>query len=316
MTIDEHTLLDALVRLASGNNATASKGRVVFVESGAHVEWARSLCEHPDDLVFSSRTRGTSLVQSREYVATPFFEIDGPTIIRITDAQDYEAFLDDADLARAEGIFVEQLLNPAVILADQCGLGTTHPCILLQRLHVSESGEVRTAPGGDVLGTVGSTMDELCASVELLCINGDVCLNGVISPWTLDNARAQRPWLSRYLRTLDMLVGLRVAGRRGYRVSGFGGRLTEDLPEHLVEANDAPLLLWNDHEHLLCDTWTGQLFLLGPDAARLAELLLVTGSVERAGELAAATLRADRSVARAVIEGRLAGLTTPEPPPE
>lgn len=309
MSANEQALA-ALVRLASGNNQiNGSGGRVVFAEAAEHADFARHLCECPDDVAFTPDVceggisePGDELfvgdglfVYTQDYLSTPFLAVAGTTIVRMTGPEDYRAFLEDADIARAKGSFVEQLLNPSVFLADQCALGTTHLCgaLALLRLHISAVGEVRTSPGGSVLGTVESTVDELeKAAVEPF---GDVCLNGVVDPSEVDEARRERPWLSRYLRTLDVLRGLRAEGRAGYRVSGFGGRLVDTLPATLTEPVDAPLLLWNDEEHLLCDTTTGRLFRLGADAAKLTELLLVSGS--GAVELAREHLLLDHSVA-------------------
>ncbi|GLY50316.1 daptide biosynthesis RiPP recognition protein [Lentzea sp. NBRC 102530] len=293
-------LLAALVRLTSGNSqVNTTAGRVVFVESAEHADFALGLGDCPEDVVFTPEQfeggisepgdelfAGDGLfVYTQDYLSTPFLAVAGPTIVRMTGQEDHRAFLEDADLARSRGEFVEQLLNPSVFLADQCALGSTHLCgaPALLRLHIRASGEVCTSPGGSVLGTVESTVDELEAAAEVRA--GDVCLNGVVDASDVDAARAERPWLSRYLRTLDVLRGLRAQGRAGYRVSGFGGRLVGTLPA-LDEPADAPLLLWNDSEHLLCDTATGRLFRLGADAARLTELLLVTGSGDEALVLA------------------------------
>ncbi|MGH3765860.1 MAG: daptide biosynthesis RiPP recognition protein [Pseudonocardiaceae bacterium] len=326
------TALDGLVRLTAGNRPiTGSAGRVVFVESRTHLDYARCLCEYPDDLVFSPepfspepgdataavltyeggiKEPGDELlvadelfVYTQDYLATPFLAVAGPTIVRISSVADYEAFLEDADLARTKGVFVEQLLNPAVFLADQCALGTTHPCGYpsLRHLYVSASGEVRTAPGGEVLGTIASGVDDLIAAAQRLSGAGDVCLNVMVPAQALDDARRQRPWLSRYLRAIEVLRGLRSDGRSGYQVSGFGRRLTEGLPGERVEPEEAALLLWNNDEHLICDTRTRRVFRLGVDAARIVELLLVTGSVERTCELSAQLLHIDQDTTRGAI---------------
>jgi hypothetical protein len=304
-------LLAALVRLTSGNSQiNTTGGRVVFAESAEHADFARGLGDCPDDVVFTPEQfeggisePGDELfvgdglyVYTQDYLSTPFLAVAGPTIVRMTGQEDYLAFLEDADLARSRGEFVEQLLNPSVFLADQCALGSTHLCgaPALLRLHICASGEVRTSPGGSVLGTVSSTVDEL----ETAAVHGagDVCLNGVVDESVVDASRVGRPWLSRYLRSLDVLRGLRAQGSAGYRVSGFGGRLVGTLPA-FDEPVDAPLLLWNDSEHLLCDTATGRLFRLGADAARFTELLMVSGSADEALALAREHLHLDGAVA-------------------
>ncbi|RSM63050.1 hypothetical protein DMH03_13510 [Amycolatopsis sp. WAC 01376] len=295
--MEEQPVLAAVVQLAGGLfPATDCPDRIVFIESAAYIEHAVRL-SGPKGLVFSPEPGDPPVVAyegglsepgdellvgddlfvyTQDYLATPFLAIAGPTIVRIGGSADHKGFLQDADLARTQGIFVEQLLHPGVFLADQCALGTTHPCAGTRRLHVSDTGEVRTAPGGLPLGTVESFTDA----------ENEGCLGGVIDTSVLDDARASRPWLSRYLRAIDTLRDLRANGRSGYAVSGFGARLTKGLPD-LEEPVDAPLLLWNDDEYLVCDPVRERVFRLGVDAAKILELVLLTGAAEQAIELAA-----------------------------
>ncbi|WP_394621486.1 daptide biosynthesis RiPP recognition protein [Lentzea sp. JNUCC 0626] len=302
----------AVVQLVGGNVTGA--GRVVLVESVGHEDRALGW----DAVVFSPGGSGAAVgyegglvepgdeflvgddlfVHTQDYLATPFLAVAGPTIVRVGGDQDYESFLQDADLARDQGVFVEQLTTPGVFLADQCALGTTHPCAGAGRLHVDASGDVRTAPGGEVLGSIESDVDSIAARAAALNIIGDVCLNAVVSADAIEQARAARPWLSRYLRALAVLRGLRAEGRSGLRVSGFGGRFVEGLPADLVEHVDAPILLWGNGEQLLCDTTQDRVFQVGADAARIIELLLVAHDAGHAVELATVHTGLDADVAR------------------
>lgn len=313
-----------IVQLVGGVAAAGEYGRVVLVESAGHADRALSL-SGPDGLVFSpdegrpaagvvEYEGGVSapgdeflvgddlVVHTQDYLATPFLAVAGPTIVRIGGEQDYQAFLQDADLARDQGVFVEQLLTPGVFLADHCALGTTHPCAGSRRLHVSASGDVRTAPGGEVLGSVESEVDALENAATELGAAGDVCLNALVGADVIDSARTARPWLSRYLRVLAVLRGLRAEGRTGLRVSGFGGRFTAALPTELTEHPDAPILVWNDGEQLLCDTAQDRVFQLGVDAARIVELLLVTGAAEPAAGLASIHMGLSDTAARDAVD--------------
>ncbi|WP_409496661.1 daptide biosynthesis RiPP recognition protein [Amycolatopsis sp. cmx-11-12] len=298
-------------------------GRVVFLESANHLDYALRLSSGQGSVFSPAPAGGVRnvvvyeggvstpgdelligdglLVSSQDYLSTPFVVATGATIVLVTGAEDYDAYLQDADLARRTGVFVDQLLQPGVFLADQCALGSTHPCAGAARLYVATSGDVYTAPGGQRLGTVESDVDHLIEAA-VAPTSGDLCLNGVVAAESVDRARAERPWLSRYLRALDVLGGLGTTGRTGYRVSGFGGRLTAGLPTALDEPTDAPLVLWNDDEHLICDPGQGRVFQLGQDAARLVELLLITGSIEGSCTLATVHLGLDRVTARAAIE--------------
>ncbi|MFI6095682.1 daptide biosynthesis RiPP recognition protein [Lentzea sp. NPDC051213] len=302
----------AVVQLVSGN-ATGT-GRVVLVESAGHEDRALGW----DALVFSPGGSEAAVgyegglvepgdeflvgddlfVHTQDYLATPFLAVAGPTIVRVGGQQDYEAFLQDADLARDKGVFVEQLTTPGVFLADQCALGSTHPCTGARRLHVDASGDVRTAPGGEVLGSIESDVDSIALRAAVLSTIGDVCLNAVVSADAIDQARTARPWLSRYLRVLAVLRGLRAEGRTGLKVSGFGGRFVEGLPADLVEHVDAPILVHGNGEQLLCDTTQDRVFQVGADAARLIELLLVADDTDHAVELATVHLGLAADVAR------------------
>lgn len=44
-------------------------------------------------------------------------------MIRVTDPEDFDAYLGDADRARASGVFAEFATNPVIALADLPGLG-------------------------------------------------------------------------------------------------------------------------------------------------------------------------------------------------
>lgn len=312
---DARAAFTAVVQLISGNSVTGGFGRVVLVESAAHEGRAVEL-SGPDGLVFSPGTGETAVryegglvepgdeflvgddlfVHTQDYLATPFLAVAGPTVVRVGGEQDYRAFLQDADLARNKGVFVEQLTTPGVFLADQCALGTTHPCAGANRLHVSASGEVRTAPGGEVLGSIESDVD-FSRSGTL----GDVCLNAVVDANVIEEARAARPWLSRYLRVLAVLRGLRAEGRTGLKVSGFGGRFTSGLPADLVEDVDAPILVWSDDEQLVCDTTQDRVFQVGGDAARIVELLLVATDAGHAIELTSLHMGLERDVAETAV---------------
>jgi hypothetical protein len=315
--------LSAVIQLSSGvRPRTGGWDRIVFVESADHLARGRSLrganglvlspgadadedgvlayegslSEPGDELLVTDQL----FIYTQDYLATPFLAVAGPTIVRIGSGEDYDGFLQDAELARGKGVFVEQLLQPGVFLADQCALGTTHRCGGSSRLHVTASGEVRNAPGGRGLGTVTSDPDSLLGAADA-SMSREGCLDAVVDPAVLADVRARLPWLSRYLRAVDVLRDLRTSGREGFAVSGFGGRLTTGLPAGLEEPVDAPLLLWSDEEYLVCDLAQERVFRLGPDAARIFEIVLVTGSADEATELACAHLGLDRDTAEEAI---------------
>jgi hypothetical protein len=228
-------------------------------------------------------------LQTQDYGTSQYMSVIGPTLIRITEPADFEAFLADADTARDKGEFPGHVIEPAVRLADLSALGAgpgadgPHT-----RLHVYGDGRVSTAPGGIPLGTLDSTLDEL--HVEWERVNSAaahpcaVSLSAVVPDEERSAALAARPWLGRYLAALDALRELRSRGVLGLRVSGFGARLDASLADAGRPADHAgtelPLLLWADETTYVHLPAGGRFFQLDARAARVAEALLVHGDFE------------------------------------
>ncbi|MFI0978281.1 daptide biosynthesis RiPP recognition protein [Streptomyces sp. NPDC021093] len=200
----------------------------------------------------------------------------GPTLVRLTDDADLDAYLADAELALGEGEFRDFLTHPAVQLADLSDLGAPDtgdgPAL---RLYVAADGSVSHAPGGPVLGDLRSTPDELAAAWR--------------DARTVRTEIGQRPALARYLAAVGAVRAARARGVSRPRVSGFGGRLVARLPE-VEEVADAPLLLWSDGgegvKATVHDPRTGREISLSADAARAADALLVTGDRDTASRYA------------------------------
>ncbi|MEY9997758.1 hypothetical protein ABIE67_009877 [Streptomyces sp. V4I8] len=230
-------------------------------------------------------------LQIQAYGLSQYMSVAGPTVIRVAGDTDFETYLRDADQARHEGVFTDFLTNPMIQLADLPALGAgpegDGPSL---RLHVGQSGELSTSPGGKRLGTAGDSFEQIAA--EWARINSEstqpcaVCLGGWLPETTRAPALAERPWLGRYLAALDGIRTLRARGLNVTGVSGFGGRLVTALSE-LPDAADVmdpalPLLLWTDEAVYAHSSRQGRTFQLKHDTAELAEALLVCGSVEAA----------------------------------
>ncbi|MGW7415691.1 daptide biosynthesis RiPP recognition protein [Streptomyces sp. NPDC054863] len=197
----------------------------------------------------------------------------GPTLVRLTDDADLDAYLADAELALSEGKFADFLTHPAVQLADLADLGAPSegdgPGL---RLHVAVDGSVSHTPGGPALGDLRSTPEELAAAWR--------------ETRTVRSEISQRPLLARYLAAVGAVRAARARGVSRPRVSGFGGRMGAGLPE-TTEAVDAPLLLWGeDGRAAVHDPRTAREIALSADAARAAEALLVTGDRDAASRYA------------------------------
>ncbi|MGE7389608.1 daptide biosynthesis RiPP recognition protein [Streptomyces sp. NPDC004126] len=217
-------------------------------------------------------------LQIQNYGVSAYMSVVGPTLIRVADDMDLDAYLADADQARQEGTFPDFLTNPVIQLADLPALGAgpagDGP---RRRLYADQDGVLSTTPGGGRLGVLGEdTLEQLDTR------------------WLLDatagadgGPAAERPWLGRYLAAVSAVRDLRARGLAAdVRVSGFGGRLNAaaaSVPaDAAADTADAqlPLLLWSGEDAFVHDTASGRTFGLDPVAAGLAEVLLVAGSVE------------------------------------
>jgi hypothetical protein len=230
-------------------------------------------------------------LQTQDYGTSQYMSVIGPTLIRITEPADFEAFLADADAAHDKGEFPGYVIEPAVRLADLSALGAGSGADGPRtRLHVSGEGQVSTAPGGIPLGTLDSGLDALHA--EWQRVNSAaahpcaVSLSAVVPDEERSAALAARPWLGRYLAALDALRELRSRGVASLAVSGFGGRLDASLTAVEQPADHAgtelPLLLWAQETAYVHLPAGGRFFQLDARAARVAEALLVHGDFEAA----------------------------------
>jgi hypothetical protein len=250
--------------------------------------------EHPgDELVLA----GELYVQTFDYGSLPYLSIAGPTVVRITCAEDHAAFLADADLAAERGVWVEALSHAAVQLADAATLAAPDRWPGTGRLYVTAAGAVRTGVGGSDLARVEDGAAALAGA--LAAHGGDPTLDAVVERSVLLAGAAARPWLGRYLRAVEVRRCL--SGRFGgpTAVSGFGMRLTAGLPTVPVEAPDAPLIVENGGTAYAVMNGGTRLFRLGRDAARLLEVFAALGPEGRDGAAAEAARLFDISPARA-----------------
>ncbi|MCX5200283.1 hypothetical protein OG897_02235 [Streptomyces sp. NBC_00237] len=207
------------------------------------------------------------------YRATAGTALLGPTLVRIGDDADRDAFLADAQLALEKGVFPDFLTHPAVQLADLVELGAADlgdgPRL---RLYVDADGVVSHTPGGPVLGDLSFTPEELDAAWR--------------EARTVRQGGGQPPRMARYLAAIGAVRAARARGAHRPRVSGFGGRLVAGLPE-AVDGVDAPLLLWGEGmKATVHEPRAGREIALSDDAARAAEALIVTGDRDTASRYA------------------------------
>ncbi|QKW10975.1 hypothetical protein HUT18_18130 [Streptomyces sp. NA04227] len=224
-------------------------------------------------------------LQTQDYATSQYMSVIGPTLIRITEPGDFEAFLADADAAHDKGEFPAHVSEPVVRLADLSALGAgTGADGPRTRLYVNADGQVSTAPGGIPLGGLDSGLDALDAQWRDLNSRSlqpcSVALSAAVPDEDRTAQLTARPWLGRYLAVLDALRELRTRGVTGLKVSGFGGRLDPALDEVTVPADTdraLPLLLWSEDKAYVHVAETGRFFQLDLRAAKVAEALLVHG---------------------------------------
>ncbi|MEV0608367.1 daptide biosynthesis RiPP recognition protein [Polymorphospora rubra] len=262
-------------------------------------------------------------LQIQDYAAAAFMVLVGPTLVTVGNTDDFRYFLADADRARSTGGFPEFAIAGPVRLANLPGLGAgpagDGPD---RRLHVDADGAVSTSVAGVRIGTVG---DGPAALRDAWLRRNDasdapcaVCLDGAVDETERAGAVAARPWLGRYLAAIASLRTLNANGVADLRVSGFGGRLLAPL-EGVDDPADQPgtpaaVLLWTAESGYLHLPATNRSFALSLAAARLAEALLVCGSVDAAAAFAdhgkllqVATFFADAGVRLVAAEPVAAG---------
>ena len=250
------------------------------------VKYDGGLGDLEDELV----VEGGLAVRREGYTAAPFVPLTCPTVVSILGPDDHESFLADADAAVASGAFEEILLHPLTVLGDLCALGSEHACAAPERLRaVVDADGARPSLGGAAFAG------------ELPATACTVCLGAVVAGAALEAARAPRPWLSRYLRALDVLRGLGGRVQGPVAVSGFGHRFVETVPGDPIEAADAPVLVHADGEHFICDPSSRRVLRSGRDAVRVMEVALADPGPDLV-EAVARHLDLETHVASAAVE--------------
>ncbi|MEU6481288.1 daptide biosynthesis RiPP recognition protein [Streptomyces sp. NPDC047017] len=240
-----------------------------------------SLAEPGSDLSLDD----SFFLQSQDYATSAYMSVIGATLVRIFEEADFEAFLADADRARAEGVFPSFATDPAVQPADVGALGAgpdgDGPGT---RLYVTADGALSLSPAGLPLGALGDGFADVVAGWEQANARSAapcaVALGGAVPEDVRARALAGRPWAGRCLAALDAVRELRARGVGDVRVSGFGGRLLPGLDTEGRDLADArlPLLLWTEDAAYVHSPLAGRTFQVSLAAGRLAEALLVHGS--------------------------------------
>lgn len=232
------------------------------------------------------------VLQTLKYSIGEYVSMVGPAIARIDDGEDLELLMEDADYARSAGQFPEFLTHPLAQLADTCSLGGSSSVSGPEhRLHVDDAGMIRTSMSGAVLGEVGDSLAELGEEYTIRNTStGEPCAVALaerISETDRLDALQARPWLGTYFDALHALRHARARGFENTRVSGFGESLTPNGPAiEQTPGEPGAVLVWSDDQVLICDRHTDRVISVGVPLGELADLLLRSGSVDRAAEWA------------------------------
>ncbi|MFK3678291.1 daptide biosynthesis RiPP recognition protein [Microbacterium sp. NPDC090218] len=223
-----HDAVAAFEQYVSGRRIIFGRASF-FLESAEHLDDVRALAE-PEDVIFAPagaaprvdpriiRYEGALLefgdemlldgghtFELQDYLAAPFFPAVGLTIVRQGSAEGLAAFLRDADTARESGPFVEQARTGTVLLESEASFTGADPAAdSLVRVHVNAQGECRDGPDGLLLGHVGDAR----ADIEAVAAEGagrGRAFARIVDPRVLEADLDDRPWIERYVATLDLL---------------------------------------------------------------------------------------------------------------
>lgn len=306
------TTLAALATISTGAMHAAShpagdtRPLCVLVEDAAHVDrLSAALALGPGDVVFAPQrpalgsTRATVhtyrgrlaqacdrfevnpdfVLEVQAYAVSRFLLVGGPTLVRITGAEDLDALVADAALAQQSGVFPPVHTSPAVQLADLPAFGH-HPGAGPAdgpdgpaqgdapgvpgggpgtRLYVRADGTVSVSAAGATLarvsdpalsrtGLAGAWL-ELAGSPDAGPNSGPISCPVAVAHAVADERRravlADTLWLPRYLAAVGAIRALRSRGLLVDAVSGFGVRMSPWLPlEDGRAPSTRPVLLW------------------------------------------------------------------------
>ena len=149
---------------------------------------------------------GFRLRQSH-YGTADFLPMDIPTVLRVSDDDDFSAFLRDADLAMQTRRFAPGVSHRSTMIADASGLGADADSAGPdRRVFIGPSGTISTSPTGSGLGTAGEPWQliehrwqQVNAGSRRPCA---VCLAAAVNESDRTEALAERPWLAAYLAAI------------------------------------------------------------------------------------------------------------------
>ena len=291
--------------------ASRIPGHTVFVENHAHAGYAKTLAgdgsvvlvvdgDADDPGIVSVKgtfdepgeevlVDGTLSLEIQDYLAVPFINLVGATIVRLAGQDDWEAFFADAEEARRSGHFVRQLTEVNAVLAERgflAGYGSVDRS--LTRMHITADGAVLNGPYGTVIGRVGDALHDL--RLKAVPLAPESVIASVCDASVVRAGLNLRPWIPRYLAALDAWKFVLREQRAETRLVGFGLSLYGAGECHSLPLPGAPFILERHGEFRLLDTGTGRIFRVGADVAILVEAFSNLRDIEAAAGVTAPIL--------------------------
>ncbi|MDQ1074117.1 MULTISPECIES: daptide biosynthesis RiPP recognition protein [Microbacterium] len=193
-------------------------------------------------------------VELQHYAAAAYVELVGPTAMRFLDADGWRAFLADADLAHASGVFTSPMTDSRLRLADADVFADPFASTAPHVVHVHADGRLTAGAQGAVLGPADDIADVLA-----LPRSRWEALAGIAAAADLMGDLAARPWLGRFVYAAELA---RSAGIEAsdLRIDGFGWSAVSDAGQGVapgaVARADDPFLVRTPGEVLLVDLRT------------------------------------------------------------
>ncbi|MFI9764128.1 daptide biosynthesis RiPP recognition protein [Streptomyces sp. NPDC051963] len=247
---------------------------LVFAPSGCEAPGVAAVVPYQGSLVepgAEAQIGEDFFLQIQAYSIAGFLVLLGPTAVRLTDREDVEAFLADADAALADGSWPDVLTNPAVQFADVAAAGGAAPVDGPGlRLYLDSEG-ARVGTPGPVLSRSGrnrAPAEPAGLGPERLPVDA-----------ALQQEVAGRTWLGRYHSAVQALQSLRARGHEVCEVSGFGLRFNSHLDTGAQAPDlalpEAPVLLRSGETYFVYEPVGGRTFEAGAEAALTLERALV-----------------------------------------
>ncbi|WP_246036217.1 daptide biosynthesis RiPP recognition protein [Sinomonas susongensis] len=244
---------------------------------------------------------GRLSLEIQDYLAIPFLNLVGPTIVRTTTPEDWSAFFDDAGEARTSGHFVSQLSEANAVLAERGFLGgSVDADSPLARLHIASDGAVFNGVNGTRLGRVGDSLIKLRDRNAALRPESVLASAGDVE--VLRESLLSRPWIPRYLAALQAWQFITREDRPNVSLVGFGSSVYGAAPTVTLPSPSAPFIIQRAGEHVLLDTKSGRRFKIGPDAAAIVEALSNMRDVQAAASAVARSVGVSTGVAEKSAE--------------